>query len=146
MVKEYLNFKGVGLNLFNTEPLFSVSDAIKIKDIQRKRITKETFLSNFMVLFNGYMDRYLTSGFDEFLPMYYSRWLHSDQVIFLEEEGAKARITGLSKEGYLKAELLDGLYSVIYPQPSLKKEFVLEPNGNHFDMMKNLISRKQKHK
>ena len=139
---EFTFLIGVGVNLFETSPMMSATEAVKRSLGVDFKFGKEEFLANFMIIFNSYLDRFIKSGFDGQLNQNYKdKWLHTDQIVYLEQENVKVKIEGLSKEGYLRATPLDGLYTVVYPQPSVK-EYILEPDGNSFDMMKNLIKRK----
>ncbi|KAJ1985692.1 biotin holocarboxylase synthetase [Dimargaris cristalligena] len=72
-------------------------------------------------------------GILPFLPMYYQRWLHTNQVVTLTDFGhARVKITGITPDyGYLTTlGVADG------------KPYTLQPGGNSFDMMAGLIGQK----
>jgi biotin--protein ligase len=164
---------GIGINLLDTKPLMSISDAIKCHFPNLIEINsffaKEEFLSRFMKIFHEYLQTFLQFGFDRNLKQkYLDRWLHSDQAVYLEEEGKYVKIIGLSGDGFLMAQDTDGLHSIfdvsgekqtssampVYHRisgaaatkhiHSIKRPgiYYLQPDGNSFDMMKGLIKRK----
>lgn len=91
------------------------------------------------------------ASFDPFLDQYLASWIHrsvmhtassgfranhtkcSGQIVTLEASGQKAEILGISLDhGFLITELLDGSRQMVE----------LQPDGNSFDMLQNLIKRK----
>jgi biotin--protein ligase len=75
--------------------------------------------------------------------LYYKHWLHRRQVVYLEAEQAKVCIEGIDEHGYLRARAVDeGLRGLLYPAASAARTFLLQPDGNSFDMMRKLIHRK----
>ena len=74
-----------------------------------------------------------------FEDLYYSHWLHTGQVVTLEEEGgAKARIKGITQDhGLLLAEELG--WSSGRPTGRI---WQLQSDSNSFDFLKGLVRRK----
>ena len=60
------------------------------------------------------------------------QWLHTDQKVVLQEEGAETEVTvrGLTKTGYLLAVDAAGA------------RFELHPDGNSFDFFQGLVRKK----
>ncbi|KAI9362945.1 biotin-protein ligase [Zopfochytrium polystomum] len=134
---------GCGVNVSNTEPSVSVNDLVHDFNSQRQphehlstprqELILARILSTFECLYHE-MDQFGPSHnpFEPFLSRYYARWLHSNQSIVLEDEGnAPAVIKGIDAWGLLEAVTDNG------------ESILLQPDGNSFDMMKNLISRKK---
>lgn len=70
--------------------------------------------------------------------MYYSDWLHMDQIVTLEAEGgARARIKGITRDyGLLIAEELG------WEDRPTGKVWQLQSDSNSFDFFKGLLKRK----
>jgi biotin---protein ligase len=71
-----------------------------------------------------------TEGFDVLEPTYRRYWLHENQRVFVGEAQTPMTVRGLSRTGYLRATDDAGEY------------FELHPDGNSFDMMQGMISRR----
>ncbi|KAJ3067347.1 biotin holocarboxylase synthetase, partial [Rhizoclosmatium hyalinum] len=130
---------GCGLNVANSLPTLSVNDLIKQYNEETGKnlppLTLERVLARILTTFESMYLKFLVSptfAFEPFLEQYYYRWLHSDQYVYLKERKVSARITGIDSSGLLKAEGVDD-----------REVYLLQPDGNSFDMMKGLISRKQ---
>lgn len=123
---------------------------------------KERVLARFATTFSSMYTRMEADGRGFPFDLYYQHWLHGGQVVFLEEEQMRARIEGIDGSGYLIArphtDGLLGLLNGARPSPltsssssilseggegpHAQRPFLLQPDGNSFDMMKNLIKRK----
>jgi biotin--protein ligase len=70
--------------------------------------------------------------------MYYSDWLHMDQIVALEAEGGvRARIKGITRDyGLLIAEELG------WEDRPTGKVWQLQSDSNSFDFFKGLVKRK----
>lgn len=101
----------------------------------RPPFTPEDALAAIMNAFEPMWEQFLSEeSFDPFLDAYLASWIHSGQVITLEESGQKAEILGISLDhGFLIVSLLDGSRQMIE----------LQPDGNSFDMLQGLIKRKR---
>lgn len=81
------------------------------------------------------------NNFKMFKEAYEACWFHSGQIVQIESQGdSKFRITGVDPtSGLLRAEHSDT--SKRSSSPAIE----LEPNGNSFDMMSNMIIKKVSH-
>jgi biotin---protein ligase len=70
--------------------------------------------------------------------VYYGHWLHSDQIVTLEDEGGvRARILGITTDwGFLKAMELG------WEDKPTGKVWQLQSDSNSFDFFKGLVRRK----
>ncbi|KAJ3216848.1 biotin holocarboxylase synthetase [Dinochytrium kinnereticum] len=130
---------GCGLNVANSRPTLSVNDLIRTYNLSNSsnpltEITVEEALSRILVTFEeiyrDFSEDTAPFPFEKLLPKYYEYWLHSDQAVSLEGK-TDATIKGIDTSGLLKATDENG------------ESYLLQPDGNTFDMMKGLISRKQ---
>ncbi|TPX69617.1 hypothetical protein SpCBS45565_g02331 [Spizellomyces sp. 'palustris'] len=142
---------GCGLNVTNPHPTVSLDDVIRSHARRSSRtiapIRREEVLGRFMVCFEDMYKEFVDAGriesryayaFEPFLERYYSAWLHSNQLVTLGSLGhALGRITGIDKSGLLRAVVIEGEDGVTVGQ-----ECLLQPDGNSFDMMRGLITRK----
>jgi biotin--protein ligase len=79
------------------------------------------------------------TGFDHKLEeVYYKHWLHTDQIVTLEQGGgARARIKGITRNwGLLKAEELG------WEDRPTGKVWELQSDSNSFDFFKGLLKTK----
>jgi biotin--protein ligase len=141
---------GFGTNIYDTPWTRSLNDLVAIHNEQTGTClspwTKELLLSRFMGKFADLYRQLLTLGFP--FEQYYKRWLHTDQTVFLESEQMRVRIKGIDEDGFLIVKPhTDGLLGLLSEAPELSgpaaKSILLQPDGNSFDMMQNLIKRKQ---
>ncbi|ODQ66161.1 class II aaRS and biotin synthetase [Nadsonia fulvescens var. elongata DSM 6958] len=94
----------------------------------------EELMATFMNKFEQISNDFNYQGFTPFEEQYYSRWLHSNQIVRVEQAAnARCRIIGLSDDGGLQVQELD--------TPS-KAKINLVPDGNSFDIFKGLLKRK----
>ncbi|KAJ3358712.1 biotin holocarboxylase synthetase [Allomyces javanicus] len=123
---------GCGLNVANAAPTTSLNALLPEG---APPLTLEQTLAEIAVEFDRKWTEFVgASGFSEALRQeYYAAWLHSGQQVTLaEHEGRAARIVGLDEHGFLKTVAADDPRVV----------YVLQPDGNSFDMMRGLISKK----
>ncbi|KAI8073849.1 biotin-protein ligase [Gongronella butleri] len=126
---------GCGLNVSNSDPTVSLNQVIHAHNPRLASLTLEDTLAGILAAFDALYATFCTRGMDHwFLDKYYRYWLHSNQVITLaEHDHAQVLVRGISKEhGFLVA--LDVGTGRVYE---------LQPDGNSFDMMKNMISIKK---
>lgn len=141
---------GMGTNVHDTPWTRSLNNLIEqvnvVHGTQLAPWSKEQLLARFAATFSALYRSLLVSGFP--FELYYKRWLHSGQVVLLEAEQIRARIEGIDPNGYLIARPhVDGLLGLLPPQGPERgnpkaQPFLLQPDGNSFDMMQNLIRRK----
>jgi biotin--protein ligase len=130
---------GVGLNLDNSQPTTCVNEMIENYNKKHKKnvplLTPSVSLALILGEFEEIYNDFSLENVPKFLDEYYQHWMHSEQKVTLQTEDNSVQhvvIRGLTKAGFLDAVTEDG-----------KQAFELHPNGNSFDMMKNLISKKQ---
>lgn len=130
---------GFGINIYDTPWSLCLRDLFdpEVSPI----VTKELILAKFFNVFEEQYDRLiLTQKFP--FETYYKHWLHSNELVFLKDENVKVKIEGIDQNGYLVAKpVVDGLFSILYPIGS-QNVYLLQPDGNSFDMMRELIHRK----
>lgn len=116
---------GVGINLLSDPSLTNITH---LNDYLQSPCDKEPLLYEVLERFKYTYETFIRTDTFPFED-YYANWLHSNQQI-KDEEGKSLRITGIDEFGYLLAASMGIVYK-------------FEPDGNSFDMMKNLIKRKQ---
>lgn len=137
---------GTGINLSNAAPTTSINSTISLlNEVRVKRgqsrldpISPEQLVASYMYHMGTLFNKFKNEGFKPLLPLYYKHWLHSNQIVRLQDHGnARTRITGITDDwGMLIAEEVDRS-----DRPTGNK-FQLQPDGNSFDMFKGLISKK----
>nr|XP_057942159.1 biotin--protein ligase [Doryrhamphus excisus] len=127
---------GCGFNVSNSDPTACINDFIQQYNIQHncnlQPLSCAQLIARTVNCLEALMDRFQQGGPDAVLPMYYKRWLHSGARVRLwSEDGLEAEVVGLDSNGFLQVHSKEeGIVSV-------------EPDGNSFDMMKNLVVIKQ---
>lgn len=120
---------GVGVNLLSDQLLPSI---VHLNDHLTSSISKEEFLVKLLERFHYRYTDFISSDsfpFDD----YHRNWLHSNQQVQLESvQSRKVSIKSIDEFGYLVGK-----------DCATGEVFKIEPDGNSFDMMHNLIKRKQ---
>jgi biotin--protein ligase len=125
---------GCGINVLNSKP------STCLQDLGEEKIEMELVLAlileEFETLYQELVKANLSFDcFSTFRERYYQHWLHTGQEVTVHGENGVLEnmiIQGLDTSGFLKAvSKIDGSVSV------------LQPDGNSFDMLKNLITVKQ---
>lgn len=132
--EEFMNVIGIGLNTTNKAPTTSLN-ALN----PPYAFSLEKLLARILTTFSGLYSKFLITGFDKELEaLYYSHWLHTDQIVTLEAEGGvRARIKGISRDwGLLMAEELG------WEDRPTGKVWALQSDSNSFDFFKGLVKRK----
>ncbi|XP_026183436.1 biotin--protein ligase [Mastacembelus armatus] len=128
---------GCGFNVTNSNPTVCINDLIQQYNIQHncslKPLSCAQLIARTVSCLEVLISSFQTGGPDTVLPIYYKRWLHSGTRVRLwSEDGLEAEVVGLDHNGFLQVHSQeDGVVSV-------------EPNGNSFDMLKNLVVHKQR--
>lgn len=134
---DYTLILGIGLNVADATPTTSVS-RLAAKHNNLPPLTLEKLLASILVQFEALYARFCVVGFDvQFQKMYYDMWLHSDQVVTLENEGGmKARIKGITTDWGLlvAAEVVEGR--------GFGRRVELQSDSNSFDFFRGLLRRK----
>ncbi|XP_077360331.1 biotin--protein ligase isoform X2 [Festucalex cinctus] len=127
---------GCGFNVSNSNPTLCVNDLIRQHNIQHNRkleaLSCAQLIARTVSCLESLIDCFQHGGAQEILPLYYERWLHSGSLVHLwREDGHEAEVVGLDGNGFLQVHSAEqGIVSV-------------EPDGNSFDMLKNLVVIKQ---
>ncbi|ESO02413.1 hypothetical protein HELRODRAFT_65278 [Helobdella robusta] len=131
---------GCGINICNKYPTTCINDLIeqhnKLRAGQSEPLptfTVEEFLGRLISQIDRLIQTYQSDEGAEFFELYYNYWLHNDQEVTLNSiDGPRGLINGITKFGYLSVRLEDGTIVEVHP------------DGNSFDMMKNLLAPKIK--
>ncbi|XP_039713425.1 biotin--protein ligase isoform X3 [Pteropus medius] len=127
---------GCGFNVTNSNPTICINDLIaeynKEYGAELKPLRADCLIARTVTVLEKLISTFQDEGPDGVLPLYYKYWAHSAQQIRLGgEEGPKVWIVGLDDSGFLQVHQEDG------------KVVTVHPDGNSFDMLRNLIVPKQ---
>ncbi|PPQ96440.1 hypothetical protein CVT26_005081 [Gymnopilus dilepis] len=134
---------GCGLNILNPPPITSLS---QLQSDSQKELSMEQTAALIMAKFESMWKIFIREkgSFEPFLDLYLRRWLHSDQLVTLTTMNPHkvVRIEGITLD--------HGLLRTIPERsgiPSARRgddvEYIdLQPDGNSFDLMLNLIKSK----
>lgn len=122
---------GCGINVSNSQPTLCINDIAKVvaegmQSPQPRPLTPEEVVARTLNELELLIARFQGGEMKGILQDYYRYWLHGGQTVTLQSLGCKAKVKGLDGFGYLIAE-------------SMGKEYRLQPDGNSFDLMNNLI-------
>uniref|UniRef100_A0A4W6DVF0 Holocarboxylase synthetase n=1 Tax=Lates calcarifer TaxID=8187 RepID=A0A4W6DVF0_LATCA len=123
---------GCGFNVTNSNPTVCINDLIQQYNIRHNCSLRPLSCAELIARTVSCLDALISSfqqgGPDAVLPTYYKRWLHSGtQVHLWTEDGPETEVVGLDHNGFLQ------VYSKEHGVVSV------EPDGNSFDMLKNLV-------
>ncbi|KAM7374926.1 hypothetical protein PAMP_007557 [Pampus punctatissimus] len=127
---------GCGFNVTNSNPTLCINDVIHQYNIQHngnlQKLSCAQVIARTLSCLEALISSFQQGGPDAILPTYYKRWLHSGTKVRLwSEDGLEAEVVGLDPNGFLQVYSKEqGVVSV-------------EPDGNSFDMLKNLVVIKQ---
>ncbi|KAM9728585.1 biotin--protein ligase isoform 1-T1 [Menidia menidia] len=127
---------GCGFNVTNSKPTMCINDVIleynRRNNGSLAALSCSQLIARTVSCLEALINSFQQGGPDTVLPIYYKRWLHSgSQVRLWSEDGPMAEVVGLDDNGFLQVQSKEqGLVSV-------------EPDGNSFDMLKNLVVIKQ---
>ena len=127
---------GLGVNVSNNKPTECVNSLIREHNLKHdstlEEICIEDVLAGTMNKIEYLVDLFHKESVEKFKQIYYKCWLHGHTQVTLEfENNVEATVTGLDDFGYLEVQLHDG------------RKLCLQPEGNSFDMMRNMISLKK---
>ncbi|AQZ10610.1 BPL1 (YDL141W) [Zygosaccharomyces parabailii] len=148
MNDSYSVLLGCGLNVSHDGPTTSLNSWVNILNEERenarldclKPIEVEKLHALYMNELQSALQKFVQYGASSLLPDYYNLWLHSNQVVTLNDHNdVRAKIVGIT-EDY-------GLLIVRELVPGSNSEFTgsiyhLQPDGNSLDVFKGLISKK----
>ncbi|XP_065924354.1 biotin--protein ligase isoform X2 [Magallana gigas] len=127
---------GCGFNVSNTNPTICINDIIKQYNKEHSTslpmLTKEKLLARTVNLIEEFIKDFQLNGRTGFCKKYYQRWLHGNHQVQLDTEGDQVfTVQGVDEYGYLEIKSKDG-----------GKTISVQPDGNSYDMMRNLIHMK----
>lgn len=123
---------GCGFNVTNSNPTICINDLIEEHNKQHgaglKPLRADCLIARAVTVLEKLIDRFQDQGPDGVLPLYYKYWVHGGQQVRLgSTEGPQASIVGLDDSGFLQVHQEDGGVVTVHP------------DGNSFDMLRNLI-------
>jgi biotin--protein ligase len=128
---------GVGINTSNQEPSTCINLLLKqVTEGKHPGVTREELLAHFCTIFERMQTQFEREGFAPFKKAYQDAWLHTDQRVTVLEgvQGGGAEktvvIKSITDTGGLLAVDDHGAQHELYP------------DGNSFDFLKGLISKK----
>ena len=124
---------GVGINLDNALPTVSINGALRAaygEDVDK--IERETLLAEVFNHLELILEQYQSGQRELVMSQYYRHWLHSFQEVLVRSPGqqcdtTKAVVQGVDDFGFL----------IVRDQSGANR--TVQPDGNSFDMMSNLI-------
>jgi biotin--protein ligase len=136
---------GCGVNVDNPTPSLSLNLVIQEYNAEHGTnlapISLEELLAMSLARLDSFYQKFCQQGFQPFLDLYYRYWIHTNQLITLKDQGGiRARILGITADyGLLEVVAVDDNNQELVP----RQLYQLQPDGNSFDLMHNMISRKQ---
>nr|XP_045006799.1 biotin--protein ligase isoform X2 [Jaculus jaculus]XP_045006800.1 biotin--protein ligase isoform X2 [Jaculus jaculus]XP_045006801.1 biotin--protein ligase isoform X2 [Jaculus jaculus] len=123
---------GCGFNVTNSNPTICISDLITEHNKQHRTrlefLRADYLIARATTVLERLIDTFQDQGPDGVLPLYYKYWVHSGQQVRLgSADGLEVSIVGLDDSGFLQVHQKDG------------KVVTVHPDGNSFDMLRNLI-------
>ncbi|MBN3297921.1 BPL1 ligase, partial [Amia calva] len=128
---------GCGFNVSNSNPTICINDLIdqhnKEKGAALAPLSTTQLIARSVTVLEQLIASFQEQGPEGVVSLYYKRWVHSGtQVRLGSETGPQVAVVGLDDNGFLQVESQEqGVVSV-------------QPDGNSFDMLKNLIVTKQR--
>ncbi|XP_032888335.1 biotin--protein ligase isoform X2 [Amblyraja radiata] len=128
---------GCGFNVTNSNPTICINDIIqqhnKVHGTHLQLLRTDQLMARTVTVLENLISTFQTEGANGVLPLYYKRWVHSGtQVRLWKEDGPAAWIIGLDDSGFLQV-FQEGDNNIV----------TVQPDGNSFDMLRNLIITKQ---
>ncbi|XP_010186121.1 PREDICTED: biotin--protein ligase [Mesitornis unicolor] len=123
---------GFGFNVNNSNPTICINDLVtkfnKERGTKLKPLTTDCLIARTVTVLERLIEVFQEKGPNGVLHRYYKYWIHSGKQVHLHsEEGPIAWIVGIDDYGFLQVhEEGKGVVSV-------------HPDGNSFDMLRNLI-------
>ncbi|KAJ6262805.1 hypothetical protein Dda_1362 [Drechslerella dactyloides] len=136
--EEFILVIGCGINVSNEAPTTSLKIIAESMNPKLATFQHEKLLAKILAKVESFYEVFVNSGFKTFEENYYEHWLHSNQIVTLDEmNGVSARIRGLSMDdGTLVVDELDEFNN------KTGKAFKLQTDGNSFDFFKGLLKKK----
>lgn len=134
---------GGGVNVSNEAPTTSLNIVLaKMNELRKQQgqqplppYRHELLLARLVYNMENYFNVFKNAGLQPFLPLYYKRWLHTNQTVNIDMGNhtvKKCTIRGITVEyGLLIAE-----------DVATGEKYELQPDGNSFDIFKGLVYKK----
>ncbi|KAL8603079.1 hypothetical protein ACOMHN_015644 [Nucella lapillus] len=127
---------GCGVNVSNSLPTICINSIIWDHNQERgsnlQPLTTSEVLARTVSTMETLLTQFQAKGHQDFCQLYYKYWLHSGAHVKVESEGnAAVEIVGLDSFGFLRVVNQQG------------QQLSVQPDGNSFDIMRNLISVKR---
>ncbi|KAJ8317519.1 hypothetical protein KUTeg_005423 [Tegillarca granosa] len=124
---------GCGFNVSNNNPTICINDLIHLYNSEHRTAlppcSTDQLIARTVSHIEQLIDQFQKNGRNSFCQMYYKKWLHSNCKVKLEGEGGiEVTIIGVDEYGYLDVVTEKG------------QRLTVQPDGNSFDMMRNLIT------
>nr|XP_024095230.2 biotin--protein ligase isoform X2 [Pongo abelii] len=128
---------GCGFNVTNSNPTICINDLVTEYNKQHKAELKplraDYLIARVVTVLEKLIEEFQDKGPNSVLPLYYRYWVHSGQQVHLgSAEGPKVSIVGLDDSGFLQVHQEGGEVVTVHP------------DGNSFDMLRNLILPKRR--
>lgn len=124
-------YVGWGINVENSYPTTCLNDIIDKYNTENSlslpHLCIEEVVAHTVTQMEYFVKDFIDQGPEKFFIFYYSYWMHGDQVVTLKNLNEQGTIIGLDDFGFLKVKTNKG------------EILTLQPDGNRFDIMKNLI-------
>ncbi|XP_058040511.1 biotin--protein ligase [Ahaetulla prasina] len=127
---------GFGFNVNNSNPTVCINDLImeynKTMNTTLEPLNGDCLIARSVTILENLINIFQEKGPNGILPMYYKYWVHSGKQVRLgNDEGPLVWIVGVDDSGFLQ----------VYEEG--KDVITVHPDGNSFDMLRNLIIPKQ---
>ncbi|XP_070606505.1 biotin--protein ligase [Erythrolamprus reginae] len=127
---------GFGFNVNNSNPTVCINDLImeynKTMNTTLEPLNADCLIARSVTILENLINIFQEKGPNGILPMYYKYWVHSGKQVRLgNDEGPLVWIVGVDDSGFLQ----------VYEEG--KEVITVHPDGNSFDMLRNLIIPKQ---
>uniref|UniRef100_A0A8I5NLQ6 Biotin--protein ligase n=1 Tax=Papio anubis TaxID=9555 RepID=A0A8I5NLQ6_PAPAN len=128
---------GCGFNVTNSNPTICINDLVTEYNKQHKAELKplraDYLIARVVTVLEKLIEEFQDKGPNSVLPLYYRYWVHSGQQVHLgSADGPKVSIVGLDDSGFLQVHQEGGEVVTVHP------------DGNSFDMLRNLILPKRR--
>lgn len=135
---------GAGVNVSNAAPTTSLDLVLKkLNQIRQEKnlpplppYQHEILLAKVCCTVDKFFKTFIKTGLKPFLPLYYERWMHSNQIVSIDVHGnghnRKCSIEGISPDYGL----------LLVKDINTGEEFSMQPDGNSFDIFKGLVYKK----
>ncbi|KAK6183061.1 hypothetical protein SNE40_010610 [Patella caerulea] len=127
---------GCGFNVSNSNPTICINDIISQYNKEHKTTISmcqpEQLIARTISNTEKLIDLFQSQGHQTFCELYYKNWIHGSERVQVESlDFSQVTVNGLDEFGFLEVRKDDG------------SVFSLQPDGNSFDIMHNLIAIKK---